>query len=254
MSLPSPVAGFSSKAYQSVAEAKAWADVVREALGDGRGTGHYICVPHPILPLMRTWLEGTGMDVGVQDLSRFTPGPHTGDVTAELLAGLGCRYVMLGHPERRRDYGETWELVAEKAARASENGIVPIIIAGEANRDDDIRAVVSEQLGYILGAISPEADLLIAYEPAWAIGVADAAPPEHVVGAIAIVNDLLSSRPGSSRIVYGGSAKSGTYAAIVKAGQGNPAGVPDGVFLGRAGLDPHTFLDSVAEVENSQHQ
>lgn len=253
MSLPTPVAGFSSKAYQSLAEAKAWADVVSVALSDGRGAGHYICVPHPILPLMKQWLDGTGMDVGVQDLSRFTPGPHTGDVTAELLADLGCRYVMLGHPERRRDYGETWELVAEKAARASENGIVPIIIAGEANQDDDVRAVCEEQLNYITGAISPDADLLIAYEPAWAIGVADAAPAEHIVGAISIINDLLSNRPGASRIVYGGSAKAGTYTAIVQAGKENPSGVPDGVFLGRAGLDPHTFLSSVHEVENAQN-
>lgn len=248
MALPTPLAGFSSKAYQSVDEAKRWAEVVRETLSDGKGAGHYICVPHPILPLMIDWLGGTGMDVGVQDLSRFTPGPHTGDVTAELLAELGCRYVMLGHPERRRDYGETWPLVAEKSARASENGIVPILIVGEANREDDIRAVCSEQLTHVLGAVSPDADLMIAYEPAWAIGVADAAPPEHIVGAVAEIRDILSDRPGEARIVYGGSAKSGTYSAIVAAGTSRPSGIPDGVFLGRSGLDPHTFLASVDEV------
>lgn len=253
MSLPQKLAGFSSKAYQSVEDAKRWADTVRDALSDGRGEGHYVCVPHPILPLMTSWLERTGMDVGVQDLSRFEPGPHTGDVTAEVLAELGCRYVMLGHPERRRDYGETWEIVAEKAARASQNGIVPIIIAGEPNKDDDVRAVCSEQLDYILGAVAPEADLVIAYEPAWAIGVADAAPAEHVVNSVAAVRDLLSARSGESRVVYGGSAKSGTYTAIVAAGAENPSGVPDGVFLGRAGLDPQVFLSSVTEVENSRH-
>lgn len=253
MSLPRNLAGFSSKAYQSVADARRWAEVVGEALSDGRGAGHYICVPHPVLPLMTSWLAGTGMDVGVQDLSRFGPGPHTGDVTAEVLAELGCRYVMLGHPERRRDYGETWETVAEKAARASENGIVPIIIAGEPNRDDDVRAVCSEQLDYILGAVAPEADLMIAYEPAWAIGAADAAPPEHIVASVATVRDLLSNRPGESRIVYGGSAKSGTYTDIVAAGTEDPMGVPDGVFLGRAGLDPHAFLASVDEVERARH-
>lgn len=253
MSLPRNLAGFSSKAYQSVEDARRWAEVVADALTDGRGEGHYICVPHPVLPLMTSWLEGTGMDVGVQDLSRFEPGPHTGDVTAEVLAELGCRYVMLGHPERRRDYGETWEIVAEKSARASANGIVPIIIAGEPNRDDDVRAVCSEQLDHILDAVAPEADLMIAYEPAWAIGVADAAPADHIVNSVVIIRELLSDRPGESRIVYGGSAKSGTYTDIVNAGADRPAGVPDGVFLGRAGLDPQAFLSSVDEVESARH-
>ena len=251
MPLPRKLAGFSSKAYQSAADARRWADTVAGALSDGRGSGHYVCVPHPILPLMTEWLDGTGMDVGVQDLSRFGPGPHTGDVTAELLAELGCRYTMLGHPERRRDHGETWEIVAEKAARASQNGIVPIIIAGEAHADDDVRTVCAEQLDHIVEAIDPDADLVIAYEPAWAIGVADAAPAEHIVGAVAAIRDLLSTRPGHSRIVYGGSAKSGTYSAIVEAGEGG--GVPDGIFLGRAGQDPHAFLASVDEVERSRN-
>lgn len=253
MSLPSKLAGFSSKAYQSVDEARHWAETVSEALSGGRGEGHYVCVPHPVLPLMSLWLEGTGMDVGVQDLSRFEPGPHTGDVTAEVLAELGCRYAMLGHPERRRDYGETWEIVAEKSARASQNGIVPIIIVGEPNRDDDVRTVCAKPLDHVLDAIDPGADLVIAYEPAWAIGVADAAPAEHIVNSVSIIRDLLSGRGGESRIVYGGSAKSGTYTDIVHAGEGRPDGVPDGVFLGRAGLDPQAFLSSVAEVENSRH-
>lgn len=252
MTLPRKLAGFSSKAYQSIEDSQRWSEVVSESLSDGRGEGHYVCVPHPVLPLMISWLEGTGMDVGVQDLSRFGPGPHTGDVTAEVLAELGCRYVMLGHPERRRDYGETWDIVAEKAARASENGIVPIIIVGDQHRDDDVRAVCSEQLDYILGAVAPEADLMIAYEPAWAIGAADAAPPEHIVGSVATIRDLLSDRPGDSRIVYGGSAKSGTYTDIVSAGAEHPDGIPDGVFLGRAGLDPHAFLSSVDEVERAR--
>ncbi|WP_182171135.1 triose-phosphate isomerase family protein [Flaviflexus equikiangi] len=248
MTLPSRLAGFSSKAYQSVEDAKRWAQTVSDRLAEGRGAGHYVCVPHPILPLMAEWLEGTGMDVGVQDLSRFGPGPHTGDVTAEILAELGCRYVMLGHPERRRDYGETWQIVAEKSARAAQNGIVPIIIAGEPHRDDDVRAVCAEQLDHVLSAIDPDADLVIAYEPAWAIGVADAAPAAHIIDSVAAIRDLLGSRSGDTRIVYGGSAKSGTFTDIVAAGAARPAGIPDGVFLGRAGLDPHAFLASVDEV------
>lgn len=248
MSLPSTLCGFSSKAYQSAAQACAWAQEVASALGDGGGSGQYVCVPYPLLPLMREWLDGTGMDVGVQDVSTAEPGPHTGDVTAELLVELGCRYVMLGHPERRHDHGESWEDVARKAGRTASVGMVPVVVAGDAHPEDDVAAVVREQLRGVLREVAPGADLVVAYEPAWAIGVAEAAPPSHVVRAVTAIRGVLDERPGDSRIVYGGSAKTGTYAAIAQAGAAEPRGVPDGVFLGRAGLEARAFLASVEEV------
>lgn len=247
--LAQSIIGFSSKAYQSLGQAEKWAEEVVAGLkkrGDS-GEGAYICVPYPVLPLMVDWLSETKMDVGVQDVSQFSYGAHTGEVVAELLVDLGCKYVMIGHPERRRDNGETPDLVAAKVKAAVDAGLVPILVVGEDDPNADVEAKLASQIEVALGQASNSADVLLAYEPSWAIGKANSAPGEHIAASVALARRLVADRPGA-RVVYGGSAKPGTFKSIVDACGGDVSKCPDGVFLGRAGLEAQEFLVTLDEV------
>lgn len=251
--LPTTLIGHSSKSYFSAAAATAWAERVGDALSldpDG-GAGAYVCVPFPLLADFRDRLTPSGMDVGVQDVSAHPPGPYTGEVSADLLGGLGARYVMVGHPERRRLFGEDDPLVRRKAEAAAAAGMVPILVCGEPERGDDPAPVLRSQIDAVFGGLPAGAQVVAAYEPAWAIGQAEPAPAEHVARTVGVLRRILDDVVPESRIVYGGSAAPGTYSAIVGAAHG-PDEVPNGVFLGRGGLDPDHFLEAVAEVRQAR--
>lgn len=247
--LPDQLIGCSSKSYFSLADAQQWAEVAKPALQEDGGDGVYLCVPYPLVPMFTQAFAGTSADVGVQDVSQFGYGAYTGEVAAGLLADLGVRYVMLGHPERRRFQSETDELVAKKTVAAVTAGLVPILIVGEPSPDDDPRPIIEEQCRSALGDLPAGAEVLIAYEPAWAIGQPEPAPASHIVKVVSIVRDVLSRLDTHTRIVYGGSAALGTFTRIAEAAPGRE-GIPDGIFLGRAGLDPHNFLATLAEVRS----
>lgn len=247
--LPEQLIGCSSKSYFSLADARRWAEVTRPALQADGGDGVYLCVPYPLVPMFSDAFSGTSTDVGVQDVSPHGYGAFTGEVAAGLLADMGVRYVMLGHPERRRYQGETGELVAAKTLAAVTAGLVPILIVGEPSPDDDPRPIIAEQCRSALGELPQGAEVLIAYEPAWAIGQPEPAPASHIVNVVSIVRDVLSGLDAHTRIVYGGSAAPGTFTSIADAAT-DPAGIPDGIFLGRAGLDPDSFLATLREVRS----
>lgn len=245
--LPEQLIGCSSKSYFSFADAQKWAGTVRAKLLEDGGDGVYICVPFPLVPMFSEAFAGTKADVGVQDVSQFGPGAYTGEVSAELLADMGVRYVMLGHPERRRYLGETPELIGKKTERAVSVGIVPILIVGEDSPDDDPRPIIHAQCSAALSGLPDGAEVLIAYEPSWAIGQPQPAPPEHVAKVVTVLREVLSEFKAQTRIVYGGSAVIGTFSGIADAAQGGP-GLPDGIFLGRGGLDPNSFIATIEEV------
>lgn len=253
--LPTSLIGCSTKAYHSAEEALAWADRVAQELAEQGGEGAYVCVPHPLLVPFRERLVPVGMDVGVQDVSQHPPGPFTGEVSGRLLAGLGARYVMVGHPERRRWFGEDDAVAAAKARAAALEGIAPILVCGEAERGEDPEPQLRAQIDAVFGGLPEGSDVIAAYEPTWAIGQAEAAPPEHVARTVGLLRGILDEVVPGARIVYGGSAKPGTYRAIAAAAT-RPEEVPNGVFLGRGGLDPEGFLAAVAEVREvrSAHQ
>ncbi len=247
--LPEQLIGCSSKSYFTLADAKRWAEVTRPALRDDGGDGVYLCVPYPLVPMFTESFADTAAEVGVQDVSQFGYGAFTGEVTAGLLADMGVRYVMLGHPERRRFLGETDDLVAKKTRAAVDAGLVPILIVGEPSPDDDPRPIITEQCTSALGSLPAGAEVLIAYEPAWAIGQPQPAPADHIARVVAVVRDVLSGLDAPTRIVYGGSAALGTFTDIAAAAP-DASGVPDGIFLGRGGLDPQNFLATLAEVRS----
>lgn len=250
--LPDILIGCSSKSYFNATTAEKWLEVVSAGLQDSpdSGEGVFLCVPFPLLVTASRALEPLGALVGVQDVSRFPSGPFTGEVSAELLAGLGARFAMVGHPERMKNFDEGPAIFAEKVQRATEAGIVPILIVGEPERGRDPEEIIRPQLDDAFAGIAASDPVVVAYEPSWAIGQAEPAPAGHVVGVVAGIRDMLLESGRNARVLYGGSAGPGTFDAIAAAGResGNPAGIPDGVFLGRAGVDPHGFLATVAEV------
>lgn len=250
--LPRPLIGCSTKSFLTTDGWLHWVQAIRNGLASRVGSAEdvFACVPFPLLAETRSVLQSLGVRVGAQDVSAFSPGAYTGEVSAELLAGLGCKLVMVGHPERATHLGETGEVFAAKAGAAANAGMVPILIVGEPERGADPEPVIRPQLDVAFARVASDAPVMVAYEPTWAIGQATPAPPAHVVSVVRRIRAILAERDGESRILYGGSAGSGTFASIAARGRevGAVDGIPDGVFLGRASLDPEVFLSIVDEV------
>lgn len=180
---------------------------------------------------------------GAQDVSEHVSGAYTGEISAAFLAQLECRYVIIGHSERRTLHGETDEQVAAKVAAALAHDIAPIICVGETA--DDLKkhgpsAVPVAQLRAALAGVSGAADLVVAYEPVWAIGSGQAATPEQAEQVAAALRAVLVELLGDdvaakTRILYGGSVKSGNIAGFMREPN------VDGALVGGASLDINEF-------------
>ncbi|KAI0506017.1 triosephosphate isomerase [Xylaria bambusicola] len=199
---------------------------------------------------------------GAQDAFHEDAGAFTGEVSPAVLAEVGCRILELGHAERRRFFGETDDITAKKAAAAARNGIIPLVCVGERTKppvsfassesiseDDkvlDTKAALPEiraQIEAVLSAVPPTTDVVLAYEPVWAIGAAVPASASYVVSIAKAIRELECVRrrtAGSTRILYGGSAGPGLFPKL-KDGA-------DGLFLGRFAHDPEQFLKTLLEV------
>jgi triosephosphate isomerase len=175
-----------------------------------------VCVPAPYLAQCEAALSGSPVGWGAQDVSAHAGGAFTGEVSAAMLADFGCRYVIVGHSERRAYHAESDELVAKKAVAALGAGITPIVCVGEtlAQREaGQTVEVVSAQLGAVLtlldaGAVS---GIVLAYEPVWAIGTGKTATPEMAQQVHAQLRAQLKQKnadaAGAVQILYGGSMK-----------------------------------------------
>jgi len=183
---------------------------------------------------------------GAQDLSAHDSGAYTGEVSGAFLKALACRYVLVGHSERREHHGETDELVAAKALAARRHGLVPIVCVGERAEDREAHgaaAVPLEQLGVVLDAIEAaggEGELVVAYEPVWAIGSGRAASPEEAQEVAAALRGRIRERLGdaaadTTRVLYGGSVTAANIAALMREPD------LDGALVGGASLDPQEF-------------
>lgn len=215
---------------------------------------------------------------GAQDTHHEDTGAFTGEVSPAVLAEIGCRIVELGHAERRRLFGETDDSAAKKAAAVARNGMVPLVCIGEVTRPGymsdqngsggghnvdakELRAAAEAaaaecraQIASVLAAVPSDAEVILAYEPVWAIGAAEPASAAHVVEVTRCIRrmDCVRRRPdGSLRILYGGSAGPGLFEKIAasapKDGEEGEGGV-DGLFLGRFAHDPHMFWKTILEV------
>lgn len=184
---------------------------------------------------------------GAQDLSPFDSGAHTGDVSGEFLAKLGCRYVIVGHSERRQNHHENDELVAAKTQAALRHGLVPVVCVGETSEDLEkhgASAVPVSQLRTILAGLPATAEIVVAYEPVWAIGSGQAATPSQAQEVCAALRHVVAEvlgddAAGSTRILYGGSVKSANIASFMREKD------VDGALVGGASLDVDEFAKIV---------
>jgi triosephosphate isomerase len=192
-------------------------------------------VPFPYLAQAAERLRGTAVAWGAQNLSEHAQGAYTGEVSAAMLADFGCKYVIVGHSERRQLFGETDEQVAAKFAAARKGGLTPILCVGETLAEREAgrtEQVVGRQLDAVLSSASFE-NAVLAYEPVWAIGTGRNATPEQAQAVHAFLRTKVFS---GTCIVYGGSMKAANAAGLLA--------MPDidGGLVGGASLAAEEFL------------
>ncbi|MFP4648022.1 MAG: triose-phosphate isomerase [Halorhodospira sp.] len=219
---------------------------VAERAADCAGEAEFaVCPPFPLLSTAASQLP-FGVALGAQDVSEYEAGAYTGEVSSAMLLEAGCRYVIVGHSERRALYGEDNARVAGKYVAARQAGLIPILCVGEtlAERDAErTEAVVGEQLDAVREAAGAEAfkGAVIAYEPVWAIGTGRTATPEQAEAVHTFIRNRIAERDGGGSaeqlpILYGGSVKPDNAADLFS--QPNI----DGGLIGGASLDPESFL------------
>ena len=203
-----------------------------------------VCVPAPYLAQVQSALAGSGVNWGAQDLSVHDSGAYTGEVSAAMLGDFACRYVIVGHSERRSYHGETDDLVAQKAVRALSAGLVPIVCVGEtlAEREQGATdAVVIRQLKPVLEAVGADlAKIVVAYEPVWAIGTGKTATPDMAQQVHELIRATLAQADAAAaatvRILYGGSMKPDNAGELLAQAD------IDGGLIGGASLKAADFL------------
>jgi triosephosphate isomerase len=191
-----------------------------------------VCPPFVYLPWVRGQLPAA-VALGAQNVSAEPEGAFTGEIAAGMLQDVGCRYVIVGHSERRSLFGETDELVARKAESALAHGLIPIVCVGEtlAQREQGTALAV---IGAQLDAVRDNAErMVIAYEPVWAIGTGRTATPEQAQEVHAFIRERLNV--AEMKILYGGSVKADNAAELFKQAD------IDGALVGGAALNAEEF-------------
>jgi triosephosphate isomerase len=181
-----------------------------------------VCVPYPYLSETAVALAASEVRWGAQDCSAHAQGAYTGEVSVAMLAEFGCRYVIVGHSERRQYHAETDQLVADKAKIALAAGITPIVCVGEtlAQREaGETEVVVKRQLSAVIHALGHCAgEMVVAYEPVWAIGTGKVATPEQAQAVHALLRAQLKAatpHADAMKILYGGSMKPDNAATLM---------------------------------------
>lgn len=179
-----------------------------------------ICAPFPYLAQLQNDLSGTHVAAGAQNVSAFVSGPYTGEVAPAMLAEFDCRYVLVGHSERRTGFDETDATVAAKAAALLAQGLTPVLCLGESLAERELgctESVVARQLDAVIAVTGAQAlaRMVIAYEPVWAIGTGRSASAEQAQAVHAFIRSHVAANDPSPcsdlaaglRILYGGSVK-----------------------------------------------
>ena len=222
---------------------------IKAGAGEAGGTQIAVCPPFVYIPLVSELLAGSSIAWGSQDVSDQESGAFTGEISAAMLQEFGCRYAIVGHSERRALYAEDDEFTARKFAAARKAGLTPILCVGETLEEREAGRtmdVVGRQVDAILKAVSADeaVNVVIAYEPVWAIGTGKTATPEIANEAHTLIRNVIADIFGRSAadgvsILYGGSVKPENTASLMAESE------VDGVLVGGASLEPGSFAEIV---------
>jgi len=242
------------KMYKTASEAVVLARAVVKSLFPSDGSEVVICPPFTALAAVGQVIAGSRVGLGAQDLHWAKEGAYTGEVSAEMLRDLGCRYVIVGHSERRQCFGETDENVNKKSLAALGSGLTPIICVGETLSERETgRAhhVVEAQVKGALSGLAPGQvrALTLAYEPVWAIGTGRTATPDQAEEMHAHVRKTVAGLFGADiaqgvRILYGGSVKPENAGELLQRSE------IDGALVGGASLQADSFALIVKAVKS----
>ena len=215
-----------------------------------------LCPPFTLLHQIRVGIrEVEHLCLGAQDCSEFGMGAYTGDIAPEMLSDLGCKYVILGHSERRTIWGETNDVINRKAANAIKNGLIPIICVGESLQErlaGRAEEVVETQMSRSIPEKLHAAEVVIAYEPIWAIGTGKVPNASEIEAIHLVIRNSLSRKCSDDsdyvRLLYGGSVKPNNVEEIVSIPNVN------GCLVGGASLQGDTFYDICLAYSGSEPQ
>ena len=204
-----------------------------------------VCAPFPYLSQVETLITHSQVKLGAQNLNTNSSGAFTGEVSANMIKDFGAKHVIVGHSERRSLYGETSSLVAEKVQAALDNDLTPLLCVGESleqRESGETEIVVAEQINTVVELVGIDAfrNIIIAYEPVWAIGTGKTASPEQAQAIHLFIRDLLrESNEGIAQrtpILYGGSMNAGNARELISCAD------IDGGLIGGAALKAEEFL------------
>jgi triosephosphate isomerase (TIM) len=206
-----------------------------------------VCVPAPYLAQVNALRAGSKLELGAQDVSQHMQGAYTGEVCAAMLKEFGVRYAIVGHSERRQYHGETDAVVAEKAKAALAAGITPMVCLGETLAEREaghMQEVVKRQMAAVIHVNGHcISEIVVAYEPVWAIGTGKTATPEQAQEVHALLRAQLTAatpHPERVHILYGGSMNAGNAAQLLAQPD------IDGGLVGGASLKAADFLQIIA--------
>ena len=238
------------KMFKTAAETASFLDELKPLTGAISSPQIVVCPPFTSLAAAIEAARGSNIEIGAQDLFWLKEGAYTGEVSAPMIAALGCRWVIVGHSERRQYFAETDETVFKKTGAALEAGLTPIVCVGERLEDREAgqtEAVLAAQFSGGLANLTPEqfAHIVIAYEPVWAIGTGKTATPGLASAAHSFLRGQVAATFGNAaaaacRILYGGSVNAGNIAALMEEEE------LDGALVGGASLDPKSFATIAA--------
>jgi triosephosphate isomerase len=251
-----PVAAGNWKMHKTRAEAETLAKSLVSRIGDQDKTQVVLAPPFTALDIVGQAISGTQIALGAQDVFYEKEGAYTGAVSCAMLLDLGCRYVLIGHSERRQQFGETDAVVNRKSKAALASGLLPILCVGETLQEREegrTFKVLETQVQAAFQDIPTEqaGQAIIAYEPVWAIGTGKNATPDQIQQAHRFLRKQISNRYGfgvsvETRILYGGSVKAENIAELAAEPE------VDGALVGGASLSADSFALIVNEIAKAK--
>lgn len=244
------------KMYKTIPEAINLINIIKAGVHKATDCDVVVCPPFTMLAAVSEQIQDTKIELGTQDMYHETEGAFTGEISPLMLKDVGCRYVILGHSERRQIFKETDELINKKVIAALKYNLIPILCLGETLEEREARRafeVVKFQFDRSLKNLKSEEieRVVIAYEPVWAIGTGRTAMPEQAEQMHSYIRRLLNEHYGDSigqkvQIIYGGSVKPDNIAQLMAKPN------LDGALVGGASIKAESFIQIVTNASQEK--